>query len=71
MPNDAFMLHMIIGSDKGLSPVWRKVIVWTNTLLLSIVLLGTNFSQILIKVLPFFLENYLKYLFIVGAGLIL
>ena len=38
-----------IGSDNGLTPVRRQVITWTNTALLSIGPLGTNFSEIWIK----------------------
>ena len=34
-----------IGSGNGLSPVRRQAITWTNTDLLSIRLLGTNFSE--------------------------
>ena len=35
-----------IGSGNGLSPVRRQAITWTNAKLLSIGLLGTNFSEI-------------------------
>ena len=41
----------IIGSDNGLSPGQRQAITWTNTVLLSIVPLGTNFSEIWIRIL--------------------
>ena len=34
-----------IGSDNGLSPVWRQAITWTNAKLLSIRPLGTNLSE--------------------------
>ena len=44
-----------IGSGNGLSPVWRQAITntWINTGLLSIGLLGTNFSEIWIGILSF------------------
>ena len=38
-----------IGSDNGLSPVWRQAIIYTSACLLSIGPLGTNLSEILIK----------------------
>ena len=38
-----------IGSDNGLSPIRRQAIIWSNAGLLSIGPLGTNFSEILIK----------------------
>ena len=40
----------IIGSDNGLPPGWRQAIIWTNAVLLLIGPLGTNFSEILIKI---------------------
>ena len=40
----------IIGSDNGLSPGRHQAIIWTNTGILLIVLLGTNFSEILIEI---------------------
>ena len=40
----------IIGSDNGLSPGRRQAIIWTNAGILSIVLSGTNFSEILIEI---------------------
>ena len=43
----------IIGSDNGLSPDRRQVIIWTNAGLLLIGPLGTNFSEILIEILTF------------------
>ena len=43
----------IIGSDNGLSPDRRQAIIWTNTGLLLIGPLGTNFSEFLIKILTF------------------
>ena len=43
----------IIGSDNGLPPDWRQTIIWTNAGILLIGPLGTNFSEILIKILIF------------------
>ena len=43
----------IIGSDNGLSPGRRQAITWTNDEILLIGSLGTNFSQILIKIYTF------------------
>ena len=43
----------IIGSDNGLSPDRRQTIIWTSAGLLLIGPLGTNFSEILIKILTF------------------
>ena len=43
----------IIASDNGLSPGWRQAIIWNNDGILSIGLLGTNFSEILIEILTF------------------
>ena len=43
----------IIGLDNGLSPDQRQAIIWTNTWILSIRLLGTNFSEILIEIHTF------------------
>ena len=43
----------IIGSDNGLSPGRRQAIIWTNTGILLIGSLGTNFSEILIKIYIF------------------
>ena len=51
----------IIGSDNGLSPDWRQAIIWTNAGILLIGPLGTNFSEILIKILVFsFMKMRLK-----------
>ena len=47
----------IIGSDDGLSPGQRQAIIWTNAGLLLIGPLGTNFSEILIKILAFSLKK--------------
>ena len=42
-----------IDSDNGLSPGWRQAIIWTNAGILLIGPLGTNFSEILIRVFTF------------------
>ena len=50
-----------IGSGNGLSPARRQAIAWTNAHLLSIGPLGTNFSEILIKIWNFsFTKMHLK-----------
>ena len=41
------------GSDNGLSPGRRQAIIWTNAGILLIGPLGTNFSEILIKIYKF------------------
>ena len=52
-----------IGSDNGLSPVWRQAIILTNAGLLSIEPLGTNFSYISLKIQYFsFMKMHLKLL---------
>ena len=43
----------IIGSDNGLSPGRRQAIIWTNAGILLIGRLGTNFSDISIKIVTF------------------
>ena len=43
----------VIGSDNGLSPGRRQAIIWTNTGILFIGPLGTNLSEIFIKILTF------------------
>ena len=43
----------IIGSVNGLSPGRRQAIIWANAVILSIGPLGTNFGEILIKIIPF------------------
>ena len=43
----------IIVSDNGLSPNRRQAIIWTNSLILLIRPLGTNFNEILIEILTF------------------
>ena len=40
-------------SGNGLSPVQHKAITWTNSGLLSVKCLGTNFNEILIRILSF------------------
>ena len=52
------MLHIVyvsvnrgsIGSDNGLSPIQRQAIISPNARLLSIGPIGTNFSEIVIKI---------------------
>ena len=44
---------IIIGSDNGLSPGRRQAIIWTNAGILLIGPLGTNFSEIFIKIHAF------------------
>ena len=54
---------IIIASDNGLSPGRRQAIIWNNAGILSIRLLGTNFSEILIEILTFsFTKMHLKVL---------
>ena len=51
----------IIGPDNGLSPDWRRAIIWTNDGILLIGPLGTNFSEIIIKSQAFsFKKMHLK-----------
>ena len=53
----------IIGSDNGLSPGRRQAITWTNAGILLIGPLGTNFSEMLIKIHTFsFKKIHLKML---------
>ena len=47
----------IIGSDNGLSPGRRQAIIWTNARILLNGLLGTNLSEILIKIDTFSLTK--------------
>ena len=44
-------MQVSIGSNNGLSPIRRQAIIWTSAGLLSIGPLGTNFSEILTKIL--------------------
>ena len=51
-----------IGTDNGLLPIQRLAIIYTNTGLLLIGPLGTNFSEIAIKIQNFsFMKMHLKY----------
>ena len=53
--------HTNIGSDNGLSPGRRQAIIWTNAGILLIRLLGTNFSEISLKIHLFsFKKMHLK-----------
>ena len=47
----------ITGSDNGLSPDWRRAIIWTNAGILLIRSWGTNFSEILNKICTFFIQE--------------
>ena len=59
----ASVKQVSIGSDNGLPPIRHQDIVWTRAGLLSIRPLGTNFSEILIKVQNFsFTKKHLKIL---------
>ena len=50
-----------IGSDNGFLPVLHQAIIWTNAGVLSIQPIGTNFSEILIKIQNFsFTKMHLK-----------
>ena len=57
------MTHICVGklttidSDNGLSPERRQAIIWTNTGILLIGPLGTNFSEILIEIQTFSLKK--------------
>ena len=46
-----------IGSDNGLSPGRRQAIIWTNARIFSIGPLGTNFSENLIEIHIFFIQE--------------
>ena len=48
---------VIIGSDNGLSPGWREVIIWTNAGIFLIRPFGTNFSEMLIEIRTFTLKK--------------
>ena len=51
----------IIGSDNGLSPGRRQAIIWTNVGILLIGPIGTNFSEMVIKIHTFpFKKIHLK-----------
>ena len=47
----------IIALDNGLSPGRRQAIIWNNAGILSIRLLGTNFSEILIEIHKFLFKK--------------
>ena len=52
---------MSIGSDNGLAPIRRQAIIWTNAEILLIEPLGTNFSEIQIKIQNFsFMKMHLQ-----------
>ena len=55
----------IIGSDNGLSPGRHQAIIWTNDGILFIGPLGTNFTEMLIKMYTFSLKK--KHLKILSA----
>ena len=56
-----WMNWVSIGSDNDLLPVRHQAITWTNAELLSIRPLGTNFSEIRIKIQSFsFMEMHVK-----------
>ena len=51
----------IIGSDNGLSPNRRQVIIWTNAGILSVGSLGINFGEVLLEIQTFsFMKMHLK-----------
>ena len=57
----ASMNRISTGSDNGLSPIRRHAFIWTNAGLLLITPLGTNFSEISIKIQNFsFTKLHLK-----------
>ena len=47
----------IIGSGNGLSPDRRQAITWSNVVILLIGPLGTNFSEMLIEIHIFFIQE--------------
>ena len=49
--------YAIIGSENGLSAVWRQTIIWTNVAWSLFESLGTNFSVILIDIHIFHSRN--------------
>ena len=62
-PSDAYMLSKLanIVSDNGLLPGQRQAIIWTSAGMLLIGPLGTNFSEIFIKIHTFsFKKMHLK-----------
>ena len=61
MPHICIGNLAIIGSDNGLSPHRRRAITWTNAWILLIRALGTDFSEISIKIHTFsFKKMHLK-----------
>ena len=56
------------GPDNGLSPIRRQAITWTNTGLLSIKLLETNFSEIRIGILSHLKMSSAKMAAILSIG---
>ena len=57
----ASVIYTTTGSDNGLSPDRRQAIIWTNVGILLIGPLGTNFSEILIRIQTFsFKKMHLK-----------
>ena len=54
-PSDAYIVSKVTnsGSDNGLSPGQRQAIIWTNAGILLIGSLGTNLSEIVIKIHTF------------------
>ena len=46
-----------MGSDNGFSPGQRQAIIWTNAEILSVGPLGTNFSEILAKIITFSIKK--------------
>ena len=50
---------VIIVSDNGMWIVWRQTITWITDDLLSIILFGTHFSEILIKIKLFYWRKWI------------
>ena len=61
-PSDAYCVGKLnsIGSDHGLLPVQHQAIIWTNAGIFLIGSLGTNFSEILIKIKHFHWKKYFE-----------
>ena len=59
-PSDAYLRQWLttISSDNGLSPGRRQAIIWTNTGILLIRILGSNFSEILIEIHTFSIQEH-------------
>ena len=61
MTHKCFSKLISIGSDNGLSPEWRQANIWTNTGILFIRPIGTNFNEISIEIHRFsFKKIHLK-----------